>query len=42
MKSGLYGKSIFASGNNLGSRTGSKITKAFYNDWLATPIRNAI
>lgn len=42
MKSGLCKESIYPSGNNPGSRTGSKITKAFYNNWLATLIRTGI
>jgi len=42
MKSCLCRESIFASSNNLGSRTGCKITKAFYNNWLATRIRISI
>jgi len=42
MKSCPCRESIFASSNNLESRTGSKITIAFYNIWLATRIRISI
>lgn len=32
-------KSILASSNNLGSRTGSKTMETFYNSWLASVIQ---